>query len=162
MTVDAYNRARYELALSLLRTRVAREPLVLPGIITHIWFYERVLASVLNDHDREQIVISYEFLYASSPKRFLLSLRGRKPQEIRCKWCGHYTRVARQTHSDLQNFCESCSCKYPWPDFEWDKPELMALSEGRGSWEPDSENSRIWNEWFDRAVAEGIFTTTEE
>lgn len=38
----------------------------------------------------------------------------------------------------------------------------MALSEGRGSWEPDSENSRIWNEWFDRAVAEGIFTTTEE
>lgn len=124
MTVDAYNCARYELALSLLRTRVAREPLVLPGIITHIWFYERVLASVPNDHDREQIVISYEFLYASSPKRFLLSLRGRKPQEIRCKWCGHYTRVARQTHSDLQNFCEAALASTHGPTSNGTNPNL--------------------------------------
>jgi hypothetical protein len=160
--VRAYRLGHYEDALALLRNRVESDPEAMQVLYSLIWLCERVIATVPDDSDMEHFAVQREWNRASSARRVWLRLRGRAPGDhVRCKWCGHFAEYRNPNLPGYDNRCSRCRAMFPAPHSYWDSPAGMAEAAGR-SWEANSVNDQVWNEFFDCAVAEGLITESPD
>jgi hypothetical protein len=154
--IRAYQLGHYEDALGQFRNHVERDPEAMRVLFSLIWLCERVVAVVPDEADMQHLDAQREWNRASSARRVWLRLRGQEPgRHVRCKWCGHFAEYRRPNLMGFENRCTRCEAMFPAPHIYWDSPLGMAQAAGR-SWDEGSVNDRVWNEFFDRAEAEGL------
>jgi hypothetical protein len=141
--VNAYNQGDYETALSYFKSAVGRAPSVEEDLYPHFTICHRVIAVVLDEHDREYVA------RRDSPWNRLVSLLRLSglPWKIRCKYCGHYTNYIEPMAPAYVNKCERCERTYATPDFVWDSIDGQAYNYYRRS-VPEEEFYRDFEEMF--------------
>ncbi len=122
--VNAYNSGKYDEALKHFRKALKITSAIEEEIYPHLIICQRVVAIEKNYEDGryEQRLSSWE---SSLFRRF----RASPQMEIRCKYCGHYTRYIDPDQGLAYfgtNNCDHCFRGYPAPDFVWDSLDGQA------------------------------------
>lgn len=137
--INAYNTGCYAEALKAFEEAARLFPFIRDEVAPHMEFCRRVLATPLDERDRE-----YEELVAQwwrKPRLLRWILEKIKSRslvyvQLRCKWCGHYTPFVDPNSGWAymgENNCTRCGRGYPMPDFAWDSLDGQAYIYYRGS-----------------------------
>lgn len=134
-----YDQGEYAKAQQYLKWSLKSMPNLEPLIFYYINVCEHVLAIPLT---KEEVKYEAKFArYRALPKWLRWIMPGFEFQ-MRCKWCGRYTRyihpdVPTFGFDTLSNSCLFCNRMYPMPSWLWDSPDGRAYSYYRMSFSGD-------------------------
>jgi len=141
--VRSYTDADYEVARGWFRRCIDAHPEIEGELSTQLAFCERVLAVVLDQRDIEHLEVER----GRGRRLARVFRRGSVTDQVRCKWCGHYTPYVDPGEGFgylNSNNCERCGWSYPAPHFLWDSLDGLAYSYYRGSM-----GERGFYDWFE-------------
>ena len=149
----SYEIGQYERTLRNLTWCIEECPDMENYVVCYKQICERVIATPLSEGELEYESNPLVYLFGNSPIRDTLGERLKLKRriskdlallgnfEVRCKWCGRYTKYV-SPDIDFgwmvsENECKACHRKYPMPSFRWDSPEGRAYSYYRRSFRDD-------------------------
>lgn len=149
--VNAYNAGCYGEALSIFEEATKLFPIVQDELAPYMEFCRNVLATPHDERDREHDELVAQWWRKPRLLRWILARTGSRAvasDQLRCKWCGHYTPYVDPNTGWAYfngNNCTRCDRGYPMPDFGWDSLDGQAYIYYRGS-----VTERVFYQGFER------------